>query len=332
MQTDIHGRSLRISHYTSDGDSKACKGIEEGQNDSSVILLRDTQHLSVSMHRAVCNAKFSSSMFPKSTAAKRERAQRELGHDLRRRVQGEFQAAFKKYDGNIDSLINHFSYCTDALIECYSGSCGLNCQKYSLLCNGNKRKWNHNAYLKFLDNAHSASLQPNETDRKLLRSIVGIRLSPRAVNLQRFNTNSQKSEAINRTYSRTNPKGVTFARNFAGRIHSAVHLRNQGIGLSTIQKCQSLSAPITKHSKVERALAAEQTAEQQRANYHKTLKAKASRSSARLQKYKIYSAKKDRVTYQKNILDNFVSDHCYSTRQKVVKRVQFNEHSYSKKK
>ena len=68
MQTDIHGRSLRISHYTSDWDSKACKGIEEGQNDSSVILLRETQHLSVSMHRAVCNAKFLSSMFPKFTA------------------------------------------------------------------------------------------------------------------------------------------------------------------------------------------------------------------------------------------------------------------------
>ena len=40
MQTYIQGRSLRISHYTSDWDSKACKDIEEGQNDSSVILLR----------------------------------------------------------------------------------------------------------------------------------------------------------------------------------------------------------------------------------------------------------------------------------------------------
>jgi len=214
MQMDIHGRSLKISHYTSGWDSKACKGIEEGQNDSSVILLRETQHLSVLMHLAVCNAKFLWSMFPKSTAAHIESTQGELGHDLRRRMQGEFQAAFKNYDGNINSLINLFSYCTDALIECYSVLCGLNCPKYSLLCNGNKRKWNHNAYLIYLDNAHSASLQPNEADREFLWSIVGICLSPRAVNLQRFNTNSQKSEAIYRTYSCNNPKGVTFACNF----------------------------------------------------------------------------------------------------------------------
>ena len=161
---------------------------------------------------------------------------------------------------------------------------------------------------------------------------MGIRLSPSAVNLQRFNTNSQKSEAVNRAFSRTNPKNVTFARNAEGRVHSAVHVCNQGIGASTTKKCQALNVPIARGSKVERALTAEQKAEQQRAKYHKTLKAKSSRSNARLHKYKIYSAQKDRVTYQKNILDNLTADHCYSTRQKTVKRVQIGEHAYSKKK
>ena len=320
MQSKDRTKSMMISHFTTDGDSKAGKGIQQKQRDLDITLLRDTQHLGVAMYKKVCNTPFSSSMFLNATKAQIERAKREHGHDIRRRVSGEFNAAFEKYQGDTNELVRHFSHCTDAIVKCYGGSCGELCAKYSLVCSGlQSGNWNHQYYLKFLSASATAShLQLSKSDEMLLRSVIAMRLSPTAINLQKFNTNTQKSESTNRSFSRTNPKCVTFTRNFEGRIHSAVLTRNQGIRTATMMKCAALNTPVEQGSKVHKALQVEQKRDEQRAAYHRSLKAKTSRRSARLQKYQIYSAKNEQESYRKEMLINQVfsitKEHTYATR------------------
>lgn len=329
MTDDSEEGPMKISHFTSDGDSKAVKGIQEAQGRYRVKHLRDTHHLSKSISSAISNCNFSKMMMPGCTKALQTKVQKQFAYDLRRRVHGEFEQAYSHFNGDIVAMKKHFPQCIDAIIACYGGSCGKLCAKHSLVCAGLKfKKWNHSSYLRFM---RGDSLQPSESDIKMLRSVLEIRLGPEAVNSQEFNTNTQMSEATNRTFSRTNPKLVTFSHNFEGRIHSAVHLRNHGIGESVILKCDAAKVPIVKGSKVAKALCREQREEKLRSAYHKTSQAKASRRSARLLQYQAYHEKlkeNEIEAYQKNMLDNqkfsIGVEHCYATR-----RTTSGDHGYS---
>jgi hypothetical protein len=321
---------VTISHFTSDGDSKAYKGIQSVDLDSKVEHLRDTRHLSGSAAKAVTNTKYSNGMFNCRTRASSDRARREFANNLKRRMNGEFSSAFQKHKGDIDEIVQIMPACIDAMLACYNGNCGLMCKKHSLVCKGLKtNKWDHSNYVQFIP--HNA-LTPSDDDLKSLRRSIEVKLGPHALISQRFNTNTQKSEALNRAFSRTNPKGVLFKRNFEGRIHSAIHMRNRGIGDSTEAKCKKLKVPIAKNSRVSRGLRYEQRAEKSRSNHHKTTRALIKRRNSRLQKYESYRRKKlqdEEATYQKNMLDNQLFtvniEHSYGTRS-----VTRGDHGYSK--
>ena len=64
QDNDSEEYPMRISHFTSDGDSKAVKGIQTAQGRYRVQHLRDTQHLSKSLSTAVSNFNFSKEMKP----------------------------------------------------------------------------------------------------------------------------------------------------------------------------------------------------------------------------------------------------------------------------
>jgi len=105
---------------------------------------------------------------------------------------------------------SHFSQCVDANIACYSGRCGKPCSQHSLVCAGlQTKRWNHTSYTRFM---RGDSLQPSDSDIRMLRSAIEIRLGRNAVKSQEFNTNTQMSEATNRTFSRTNLKVVPSVR------------------------------------------------------------------------------------------------------------------------
>ena len=72
---------------------KQAKNFNRSKEVSDVTFLRDTQDLGVAMHKKECNTPFSSSMFLNTTKAQIERVKTELGHYIRRRVSGEFNAA-----------------------------------------------------------------------------------------------------------------------------------------------------------------------------------------------------------------------------------------------
>jgi hypothetical protein len=62
-----------ISHFTSDGDSAAFRGVKGVMAEHGLVVesLRDTRHLAQSQKKAADNAKFSEGMFPERTAAQR---------------------------------------------------------------------------------------------------------------------------------------------------------------------------------------------------------------------------------------------------------------------
>ena len=82
---------------------------------------------------------------------------------------------------------------------------------------------------------------------------------------------------------------------------------------------------------MEHALLMEQKHEQQRAEHHKSQKAKTSRRSARLAKYNLYSDKAERETYKKDMLiiakRRATVEHTYAARVKQ----SAGDHTYVKK-
>ena len=76
----------------------------------------------------------------------------------------------------------------------------------------------------------SRTLHPTKGDEEVLRQLINFRFSRATLTSTRYRTNTQKSEAIHRGYSKSNPKNVTCARNFQPEILSAIHRLNHGPG------------------------------------------------------------------------------------------------------
>lgn len=322
----------QISHMTTDGDSKAVQGVQERQ-EKNIEHLRDTRHLGSSLKKAVTNSSFSKTLFGKRTVKQYERVKREFANNVQRRVAAEFDKAHKKSNGDTELLISELSYTIDCIIACYFTECGTLCKKYSKVCSGSKRRhWNHSSYLAFTANNE---LSASSSDTELLRKALAIRLSRPAVLSQYLNTNTQASEAINRAYSRANPKIVTRSRNAEGRTHGVATIINQGIFKATLIQCEAAGAPLNKKTSVAKALKSEARAVKKRRRYDKTIKAKTQRGKSRQHKYKIYNEKLERETYEKNLLDTIKYEHSYGLRRcksNILPDHQLHDHNYPKKK
>jgi len=73
---------------------------------------------------------------------------------------------------------------------------------------------------------HDTDIVPTDSDVSQILKCINMRLGSAAIEKSKLNSNSQKAEATNRAFSRTNPKTVTMARNMPARIHSAVSIVN----------------------------------------------------------------------------------------------------------
>ena len=327
MVYDAAGPSY-IGYLTTDLDSTAAKGAQRAQM-RPLVNLADTQHLGKAVKNAVLRAKFSTIMLGKQPVAKQEKLQRELAWDVKRRVEAEFSHAFKQHDGDLAAVKNHLSYSCDAILDCLSASCGKKCREYSGVCGGPGQKrqgmWFHRRFC----------VKPGEEqeltreDRQAMRKCLAVRLSPASVEKQRFNTNTQKVESVHRTFSKCNSRMQTCIRNFPGRIHSGIHMRNHGIAASTMKKCEAVGAQLTPGGTVARKLLAkEKRAQQQRKRYGQSSAYKHSQLAARIRQYQAYSRKTVKTGYAKEMQLNAVkslrNEHAYQTRSKYC------EHSYSK--
>ena len=246
-------------------------------------------------------------------------------------MEAEFSHAFKKHDGDLTSVKRHLTYSCDAILDCLQGDCGKNCKDYSGVCGGPGPKrhgmWFHRKF----------SVKPEEElamtfeDRQAMRKCLAVRLSPASVERQQFNTNTQKVESVHRTFSKCNSRMQTCKRNFPGRIHSGIHMRNHGIAASTMRKCEAVGAKLTPGGTVARKLLAMEKRAQQRKRYGQSSAYKLSRLAARVRLYKAYSRKTEKTGYAKEMLlsagKNIRHDHIYQTRSK---QQHLREHSYVK--
>ena len=159
----------------------------------------------------------------------------------------------------------------------------------------------------------------SKDDEKLLRHCIGIRLSPSALKSTKLNTNTQKVEAVNRMYSKVNPKSITFSRNFPARIHSGIHSINNGLADSIVLKSEAIGSPIVPGSRCALSLKASQNREDYYRNIMKSKKRKSKRAYLRMKRYSVYDTKAsdDQVHYEKdcnlnNIMKNNNIDHNYT--------------------
>jgi hypothetical protein len=96
----------------------------------------------------------------------------------------------------------------------------------------------------FLGANRITNLNMNNSDKVLVGEILKMKLSEEALMSKKFNTNTHKCEAVNRSISVSLPKNTNFGRNVVGRLGSTVHRLNNGLGQSMEQKAAHLGSEL----------------------------------------------------------------------------------------
>ncbi|CAG2193999.1 unnamed protein product [Mytilus edulis] len=239
---------LVIGQLTTDGDSHAYRGFSKKHSESVNLTpenLRDPRHLESTQLRSIDKAAFSEFMFDGRTKANREKIHRRFSFDLTNRCTVEYNFAIKEAAGKLDKLVNRLSYVADCIIDCYTGHCGDTCRAYSYICKGTESDFGGKEFLP----EHARCLYMTEDDEKLVRDCMNIRFGRKNLEKTRFGTSTQKCEATNRGYNKSNPKDITYQRNFPARIHSTAHRINHRPGESAVLKCEALGVPLSPNSR-----------------------------------------------------------------------------------
>lgn len=314
-----------ISKITTDGDSRASEAINKVNKDLGVEnseSLRDTRHLSEGQQRYLKKQNFSRKLLTGRTKVDRDKQLKLFSADLKRRCYAEFNLAHKHLGKDTSKLKEFLKKTSDAVLSCYSGECGEPCSKYSFACTPNHSPWQH-SYL-----MGAPALQVSGKDKTLLKQAIGLRLGPDAVEKTKYNTNTQKSEANNRSIRRVLPKNVLRKRNASGRLHGAIHRLNNGIDVSALTMMKAAGMVVNRQSSIVNALQKDEN----RRQYHKKRKQsdhyRQRRKYHRERIHKMYMARDDitvRVTYAKGLMD------AAGTNMKEVQNTIAMEHGYAKK-
>lgn len=311
---------LKVNYFTTDGDSRAQIGCERAHleheiEDDILENLRDLRHMIECQRMGLKKVNFSSNFVGQQNKAQ---YLRHFSTDFSKRCYSEISKCAEKYAGNLDMMINKLSFTMDAIISCYMGDCTL-CDKYSFVCKKKSRWCQPYITVKRL------KINPTDSDTESLRHWLKYCMGRQALTRTHGVASTQKSEAHHRAYNMTNPKDNTMARNFHGRIHSAVHLLNHGIANSTVQKLEAVNAPLDPGSKCAFRLQSEQKANIKSREYKKSDTAKLNRYGTRMEKYRTYNSASDSNVYTKH-----ESELKYTKPQQKQKPARLGDHSYSK--
>lgn len=241
----LHNEEWSVEFLTCDGDVSV-RNLVDGlqQPDASVELkvLYCHRHLTRGFIKAVIRENFTAGMFPGKKKEDRVLAQKLFAHDISKRIQAEFNIIWLTFGADVEEMVSRMNKLYDVLVECYSGNCNL-CKEHSFACS-ELNPW-HRTYLNTCDTIKAVSnvINPTDTDRDKLRHLLDMRLSRKSVVMTQNNTTQNKAEASNRGVNKAVPKHITFSRNHAGRVHSAVHSMNNNAGQSTIMLAESLGVP-----------------------------------------------------------------------------------------
>ena len=292
LQT-LHNSGIEVDTIISDPDSSAFRAAEdlflEGESSTPPLHQLDTRHVSALQRKLIKEKTFSKEMIPGRTSNSRKANQGYFAIDLASRCQAEHQEAMKACAGDTVKVNIKMQHTKHAIKECYQGRHHL-CKKHSFVCKGRKVK-------NWLSNSSRLSktflIKPNGGDMRILDECINM------LKKTKFLHNTQKVESVNRTISAHNPRNVTFARNLEGRIHTAIQCANEGTGQSILLSCEAAGAPLTSGSRVTRALAALQKANDDRKDYKRSRKAITGRNAKRRRLYKLHRENRDNIsTYQ----------------------------------
>lgn len=293
----INETGLQIGNLTMDGDSSSRHTASQiSQPGGSTINPQYcTRHLSRTMQNRCKKTTFSASMFPGHNKLQRNQLQNRFAYDLSDRIQAEFNCAIKDLGKDTSKLESKLADITDAIIDCYRGSCQ-RCDEHSYVClpelRRNRKYFDFNPDLK----KRRELLKPSSEDISKLREIIAIRLGPGAIHKTVHNTTQNKCEASNRGVKKSVPGHITYRRNYSGRVHSAVHSINNGVGTSTIDLCQAAGATIDPNSSVSRALESMDKIKHYQQSYKKTHQHKERRRTLVQENFRMHDEKKEKET------------------------------------
>ena len=298
--------TLNVSHFTGDGDSKSHKGVDKAQtNTGAVSHMRDTRHLAKSLKNHVYKAKFSANMFKGSN---KSNLKNRFALSVRARCVAELKAAHKKYKSDMSKIKVKMPMTIQAIIFCFKGYCGHYCQKHSFVCHGNNHRSRN--YL-----PPNYKVRMTSSDESLLHECILTFLGAESLELTKYLTNTQKSEAANKAFQTSNPKNITWVRNFPARVHHKVHSLNNGHVGSLLLKLQGagISLPQGRKSSLLKQLRSVDRHNQAFKSKY-VAKRRIQRAKSRQRKYDLHAA----VHYESGMCNPLpqnlksLSDHTYS--------------------
>lgn len=288
-----------VSYATTDGDSRSFSSASKTQTKLTGIPmqnLKDIRHLNKSLRKKITNSRFSQHMFPGRTKDRREFTKRRFILDIIKRINIEFDKAMIACDGNIQELTQKLLLAREAIISCYSGDCTL-CTQHSFVCNKVGKKIWARPFMPM----NGKEICMDETDKRTLRLCINVRLSKQSIEKTRFNSSTQKNEAIHRAYLKSNPKAVLFKRMFPARVKSAAHRVNRGIGNSMAEKLAAVGAPILPGSKTAQILLKMQMRELRHKKRQKSAYYRYRRTLLIGKRFMAYDTSREAGTYKKDI-------------------------------
>ena len=295
---DLLEDGIEVGTLTSDADTDAYRAARKlyvtGKSATKPKHELCTVHVSRGQKRIVKKQTFSNGMLPGRTEVQLKRTQDRFSHDVARRCTSECNNAHKQFAGDTKKVERALAKLVPVIISCYQG--GHNgCRSLSFSCRGNKgNNWLTNtSYL-----PRTFRIRPNTADIAKLTTCIEYRLGTSMLKKTSSNRNTNKAEAANRSIVASVVRGVTYTRNYSGRVHSAVNTLNRGLGGSVHYLMGKLDSPVPAGSRVARQLLSIQKMREKQSQWHATDKAKKARMAKRKARYKLHATTmKDREGY-----------------------------------
>lgn len=311
---------VNIGIFTSDGDSQAPHGLAEEQPHIIIETSRDLRHFKQTHKKHVQKTanKLSKSMLQYNDQRTRKKMEKRFADDLAARCEMEVRNAYKACHNVPGDVVEALKLTPDAIVACYQGD-HARCIMHSFACGGVASSKSHPLWLKPHLPAELKRVDMTSNDIKLVKQMIRYRLGVVGLKTTKHMTTSQKSEAVNRAYNRTNPKDITLTKNYDGAIHAAIFDVNNRRSNAMVLKAEAAGSPISSSSRVAKQLLSADKTDVNQKKIQRSAKYKKARYQRQIKKYTLYDEKADKeaTTYEKSQLDPpFVipslSDHDYT--------------------
>ena len=284
----LKDEGINVVTVTNDGDAKMIAGFEKVFGDG-IENLKCSRHFSKSHERKAKTwaKQFSTQMFPGKTKAQRTRMQKWFASDVREYCSASLNEAIDYVRGcseveTTEQFLEKLNWVLEdvpkSIVACYKGDHDSDDHhRGTLLCfPEDKIQWSKS----HLPESMTKKIEMTEEDECILLHIIDMRLGPNATAVTFRNTNTQKNEAVNRGFSKTNPKNVTNVKTWTGRLHAAVLNINAGFAEASHQLLKSSGHKVS--SSVMENIEKLDKMKNQRNVYKKTSKSKDQRFGRRV--------------------------------------------------